>query len=65
MIRAALQAKRLALLAEGEALVREYERLRLTPADRPDHAAHSDRMRLHRNHVRAYLHDLRHQSGDN
>jgi hypothetical protein len=53
------------LLAEGEALVREYERLRLTPADRPDHAAHSDRMRLHRNHVRAYLHDLRHQSGDN
>jgi len=59
MRRAALEAKRLALLAEGEALVKEYERLRLTPADSEEHAGHRDHMRLHRERVRGYLRELR------
>jgi hypothetical protein len=59
MTRAALEAKRLVLLAEGEALLRAYERLRLTPADSPDHAAHRAKTLAHHARLRTYLHDLR------
>jgi len=39
MTRAELEAKRIVLLAAGHALLPEYERLRLTPANslEPDH----------------------------
>jgi len=63
MPRAALEAKRVALLAEGEALVKEYERLRLTPADSHEHAGHRERMRLHRERVRTFLRELRSDLG--
>ena len=52
---AELEAGRLALLAEGEALMKAYDRLRLTPGDRPDHAEHRHRIRMHRQCVRTYL----------
>jgi hypothetical protein len=64
MRRAALEAERLALLVEGEALVKEYERLRLTPADSPEHAAHRERMRLHQERVRSYLRERRQETDD-
>jgi hypothetical protein len=35
-------AERAALLAEGESLVKAHDRLRLTPADNPAHAAHRE-----------------------
>ena len=46
------------MLAEGEALMKAYDRLRLTPADRPDHAEHRNRIRMHHQCVRSYLQDL-------
>jgi hypothetical protein len=64
MTRAQLEAKRLALLAEGEALMKAYDRLRLTPADRPDHAEHRHRIRLHHQCVRTYLRDLHRRADD-
>ena len=64
MTRAELNAKRLALLAEGEALEKEYARLRLTPADSPEHAAYRERLRRHRDHVRNYLRELQRLSDD-
>ena len=59
MTRAEMEAKRLVLLAEGEALLREYERLRLTPANSPDHAAHGAHVLAHHKRLRRYLHDVR------
>lgn len=47
MTKAELEARRLALLAKGEALLKGYDRLRLTPADRPDHAEHRNRIQMH------------------
>jgi hypothetical protein len=61
---AELEARRLALLAEGEALMKAYDRLRLTLGDRPDHAEHRHRIRMHHQCVRAYLRD-RHRWADN
>jgi len=59
MTRAELEAKRIVLLAEGEALLREYERLRLTPANSPDHAAHGAQVLAHHERLRSYLHHVR------
>ena len=59
MTRAALDAKRIVLLAEGEALLREYGRLRLTPGNSPDHAAHRAHVIAHRERLRSYLYELR------
>jgi len=59
MTRAELEAKRIVLLAQGEALLREYERLRLTPANSPDHAAHRAHVLAHHERLRSYLHELR------
>src|SRR5688572_28010622 len=42
-----LNAERVALLAEGEALVKAHDRLRLTPANRPEHRAYRTRLDLH------------------
>jgi hypothetical protein len=64
MTKAELEARRLALLAEGEALMKGYDRLRLTPADRPDHAEHRHPIRMHHRCVRTYLRD-RHRWADN
>jgi hypothetical protein len=65
MTRAELEARRRALLAEGEALAKAHDRLRLKPADSPEHAAHRERMRIHQQRVRAYLRDLKHATDDN
>jgi hypothetical protein len=59
MTRAALERRRIVLLAEGEALLREYERLRLTSADSPDHAAHRAHVLTHHERLRRYLYDIR------
>jgi len=59
MTRAELEAKRIVLLAEGQALLRAYERLRLTPANSPDHAAHRAQVLAHHERLRRYLHDVR------
>jgi hypothetical protein len=58
MAKAELEARRLALLAEGEALLKAYDRLRLTPADSLDHAEHRHRIQMHHQCVRSYLQDL-------
>jgi hypothetical protein len=58
MTKAELEVRRLALLAEGDALLKAYDRLRLTPADRSDHAEHRHRIRMHDQCVRSYLQDL-------
>jgi hypothetical protein len=58
MTKAELEARRLALFAEGEALLKGYDRLRLTPADRPDHTEHRHRIRMHHQCVRSYLQNL-------
>jgi hypothetical protein len=63
MTQAELEARRLALLAEGEALMKAYDRLRPTPADRPDPAEHRHRIRMHHQCVRTYLRD-RHRWAD-
>jgi hypothetical protein len=59
MTRAELEAKRIVLLAEGEDLLRAYERLRLTPSNSPDHAAHRAKTLAHHHRLRNYLNDLR------
>jgi hypothetical protein len=64
MTRVELNAKCVALLAEGKALEKEYERLRFSPADSPNHAAHSERVRRHRKRVRHYLHELQRSRDD-
>jgi hypothetical protein len=64
MTRAALEAQRLALLAEGESLEKEYDRLRLTPPDSPEHAAYRERLRRHRERVRNYFRELRRRQDD-
>ena len=61
----ALAAERLALLAEGEALLEAHVRLRLTPADSPDHAAHRGHVRKHQERLRAYIRAVRNQPRDN
>ena len=47
MIDAELEAERLALLAEERNLDESHQRLRLTPHDRPAHAAHRERLKAH------------------
>jgi hypothetical protein len=44
---AAPGSERAALLAERESLVKTHDRLRLTPANDPAHAAHRERRRIH------------------
>ena len=61
----ALDSERVALLAEGEALLKAHVRLRLTPADSPDHAAHRAHVRKHQERLRAYIRALRNQPRDN
>ena len=58
MTKAALEATRLALLAEGEGLEQAHRRLRFTPLVSPEHAAHRERMRRHNDRVRAYRRKL-------
>ena len=64
MKRAALDTERIALLAEGEALVKAHNRLRLTPADRPEHRAYRTRLNLHHERLRAYIRALRQEPPD-
>ena len=59
-----LDAERIALLAEGEALVKAHDRLRLTPADRPEHRAYKTRLNLHHDRLRAYIRALRQDAAD-
>jgi hypothetical protein len=58
MTDAKLEAERVALLEEAEALGKERDRLCFTPADRPDHSEHRTRLHMHHERVRAYLRDL-------
>ena len=64
MGRAALDRERIALLAEGEALVKAHNRLHLTPTDRPEQRAYLTSLRLHRERLRAYIRALRQQADD-
>jgi hypothetical protein len=57
MTKAELEAKRIALVAEAEAIIEAHERLRFTPANSPEHAAHRLQIQLHQDHLRAYLHE--------
>ena len=61
----ALESERVALLAEGEKLMEAHVRLRLTPEDSPDHAAHRVRLRKHRERLNAYIRALRNQPRNN
>ena len=45
--KAAPDAERAALLAKEESLVKAHDRLRLTPANSPAHAAHRERLQIH------------------
>ena len=58
MTDAKLEAERVALLEEAEALGKERDRLCFTPADRPDHSEHRTRLHMHHERVRTYLRDL-------
>jgi hypothetical protein len=60
----ALNAERVALLAEGEAVVKAHDRLRLIPANRPEHRAYRTRMNLHHDRLRAYIRALRQEAAD-
>ena len=64
MTQSRTQRKVRTLLAEGTALEKAYERLRFSPVDSPNHAAHSERIRRHRERVRHYLHELRSTQDD-
>ena len=64
MTRAALEAQRLALLAEGKSLEKQYDRLRLTPPDSPDHAAYRERLRRHRERVRNYFREIQNRDDE-
>jgi hypothetical protein len=55
MTKAELEAKRIALVAEAEAIIEAHERLRFTPANSPEHAAHRHQIQIHQEHLRAYL----------
>ena len=57
MTKTELEAKRLALVAEAEAIIDAHERLRFTPADSPEHAAHRIQIQQHQDSLRAYLHE--------
>lgn len=60
----ALEGERDALQAEGDALQEEHVRLRFSPVDSPDHAAHKVRLRKHQERLRAYIRALRNQPHD-
>jgi hypothetical protein len=64
MGRAALDRERIALLAEGEALVKAHERLHLAATDRPEQRAYRTRLKLHRERLRAYIRALRQEADD-
>jgi hypothetical protein len=55
MTKAELEAKRVALVAGAEAIIEAHERLRFTPADSPEHAAHRHQIQIHQDSLRAYL----------
>jgi hypothetical protein len=57
MTDAELEAERVALLEEAEALGKERDRLCFTPVDRPDHSLHRSRLHMHHERVRTYLRD--------
>jgi hypothetical protein len=57
-------AERAALLAEGESLVKAHDRLRLTPANSPAHAAHRERLRIHHGRVRSHFLHRRNRAAD-
>ena len=57
MTGAELEAERVALLEEAEALGKERDRLCFTPSDRPDHSVHRSRLHMHHERVRTYLRD--------
>ena len=54
MTDAELDAERLALLAEEQALAVEHERLKSTPNDLDGHRAHRERLKAHLNRVQDY-----------
>ena len=60
MADAALEAKRIALLAEQRALEHAHERLSPTPDDRAAHLALLARLNAHTARVRAFKDALRH-----
>ena len=54
MTPAQLEAERLALLAEEQALLDAHERLHHTPDDRSGHHKHRERLKAHTERVRAF-----------
>ena len=64
MTDAKLEAERVALLEEAEALGKERDRLCFTPADRPDHSEHRTRLHMHHERVRTYLRALQQTIGN-
>jgi hypothetical protein len=54
MTPAELEAERLALLAEEQALLDAHERLHDTPDDRSGHHQHRERLKAHQERVRAF-----------
>jgi hypothetical protein len=54
MLRAKLEAERIALIAEGLELERAHTQLHLTPNDHAAHAAHMKRLKAHTARVRAF-----------
>ena len=62
--KAAPDAERAALLAEGESLVKAHDRLRLTPANSPAHAAHRERLQIHHGRVRSHFLHRRNRAAD-
>ena len=62
--KAAPDAERAALLAEAESLVRAHDRLRLTPASSPAHAAHRERLQIHHGRVRSHFLHRRNRAAD-
>jgi hypothetical protein len=63
MTKAELEAKRIAFVAEAEAIIDAHERLRFTAANSPEHAVHRHQIQLHQEHLRAYLRE-REESAD-
>ena len=61
----ALEAERHAILAEWEALVSTYARLRSRPANSQEHAEHRIRIQKHQDRLRAYIRALRNQPRHN
>ena len=54
MTPAKLEAERLALLAEEQALLDAHERLHHTPDDRSGHQQHRERLEAHTERVRVF-----------